>query len=101
MPDETESRSPTTIPEKLVKIGTKLVVYARYAVFDMVEVAVPRDMFRRILDLSGEPRPWPAAPMRMANRGDQAKILTAEVHQESAQRREHSHRNALSGGKRG
>ncbi len=35
--------------DKLVKIGAKLVTHARYAVFQMAEVAVPRDLFRRIL----------------------------------------------------
>lgn len=33
----------------MVKIGTKLVSHARYATFQMAEVAVPRDLFRRIL----------------------------------------------------
>jgi hypothetical protein len=35
--------------DKLVKIGAKLVTHARYAIFQMAEVAVPRDLFRRIL----------------------------------------------------
>jgi hypothetical protein len=34
----------------LVKIGAKVIAHARYTVFQMAEVAVPRDMFRRVLD---------------------------------------------------
>jgi hypothetical protein len=34
----------------LVKIGAKVVGHARYTVFQMAEVAVPRELFRRILD---------------------------------------------------
>jgi hypothetical protein len=40
---------PFSIRDKLVKIGAKLVTHARYAIFQMAEVAVPRDLFRRIL----------------------------------------------------
>ena len=39
----------TSIRDKLVKIGATLVTHARYAIFQMAEVAVPRDLFRRIL----------------------------------------------------
>ena len=38
-----------TLREKVVKIGAKVVAHARYTVFQMAEVAVPRDLFRRIL----------------------------------------------------
>jgi hypothetical protein len=38
-----------SIRDRLVKIGAKLVSHARYAIFQMAEVAVPRDLFRRIL----------------------------------------------------
>ena len=31
-----------------------MTVHARYAVFQMAEVAVPRDLFRRILELNGD-----------------------------------------------
>ena len=51
LPDEMESWSLTTILEKVVKIGAKVIAHARYAVFQMAEVAVPRDLFRRILDM--------------------------------------------------
>jgi len=39
----------TSIRHKPVKIGAKLVTHARYAIFQMAEVAVPRDLFHRIL----------------------------------------------------
>jgi hypothetical protein len=37
------------IRDKLVKIGAKLVTHARCGIFQMAEVAVPRDLFHRIL----------------------------------------------------
>jgi hypothetical protein len=42
--------------EKLVKLGAKVVVHARYTVFQMAEVAVPQHLFRRILDRIDELR---------------------------------------------
>ncbi|MCR9074253.1 MAG: IS1380 family transposase [Alphaproteobacteria bacterium] len=62
LPDEMESWSLTTLREKMVKIGAKVIVHARYAVFQMAEVAVPRDLFRRILDLIDDLRPREPAP---------------------------------------
>ena len=50
LPEEMATWSLTTIREKLVKIGAKVVTHARYSVFQMAEVAVPRDLFRRILE---------------------------------------------------
>ena len=41
----------TTLFEKVVKIGAKVVGHARYTIFQMAEVAVPRDLFRRILEM--------------------------------------------------
>jgi hypothetical protein len=35
----------------LVKIGAKVVAHGRYVTFQMAEVAVPRDLFREILNL--------------------------------------------------
>src|SRR4051812_46387439 len=51
LPDEIEQWSLTTLREKVVKIGAKVIAHARYTVFQMAEVAVPRDLFRRILAL--------------------------------------------------
>jgi hypothetical protein len=33
----------------VVKIGAKVVAHGRYAIFQMAEIAVPRDLFRGIL----------------------------------------------------
>jgi hypothetical protein len=52
-----ERWSLTTLREKVVKIGAKVIAHARYTVFQMAEVAVPRDLFRRILDLIADLRP--------------------------------------------
>jgi hypothetical protein len=39
----------TTLREKLIKIGAKVVSHARYAIFQVAEVAVPRKLFAAIL----------------------------------------------------
>ena len=57
LPDEVERWSLTTLREKVVKIGAKIITHARYMVFQMAEVAVPRDLFRRILELIDDIRP--------------------------------------------
>jgi hypothetical protein len=38
------------MPEKLIKIGAKVVPHARHVVFQMAEVAIPRSLFRAILE---------------------------------------------------
>jgi len=40
----------TSLREKVVKIGAKVIAHGRYLVFQMAEVAVPRELFRGILD---------------------------------------------------
>ena len=40
----------TTLREKLIEIGAKVVSTARYVVFQMAEVAIPRGLFRAILE---------------------------------------------------
>src|SRR5215210_5369309 len=57
LPDKVERWSLTTLREKVVKIGAKVIAHARYTVFQMAEVAVPRDLFRRILAMTDELRP--------------------------------------------
>ena len=63
LPEEVEHWSLTTLREKLVKIGARIVRHGRYVVFQLAEVAVPRSLFasilRRIDDL--RPRPPPLA----------------------------------------
>lgn len=57
LPGQMESWSLTTVREKLVKIGARVVMHAHYAVFQMAEVASPRDLFGRVLALSDSLRP--------------------------------------------
>lgn len=49
LPKEVEHWSLTTIREKLIKIGAKVVAHGRYVTFQMAEVAVPRALFQDIL----------------------------------------------------
>ena len=59
LPDEVAHWSLTTLREKLVKIGARIVRHGRYVVFQLAEVAVPRSLFaeilRRIDRLRGSP----------------------------------------------
>ena len=61
LPDAVERWSLTTLREKVVKIGAKVITHARYTVFQMAEVAVSRDLFRRILQMIDGLRPRPVA----------------------------------------
>ena len=49
MPKTAEPWSLTSLREKLIKIGAKVVSHGRYVTFQMAEVAVPRQMFEEIL----------------------------------------------------
>ncbi len=51
LPKEAEHWSLTTLREKLVKIGAEIVRHGRYVTFQLAEVAVPRELFRKILSL--------------------------------------------------
>jgi hypothetical protein len=46
----------TTLREKLIKIGAKVVRHSRYVVFQLAEVAVPRQLFAAILERIGRLR---------------------------------------------
>jgi len=46
-PELIKDWSLTSLKEKLIKIGAKVVSHGRYIVFQMAEVAIPRQMFRR------------------------------------------------------
>jgi hypothetical protein len=46
--------SMTTLREKLIKIGSKLVRHARYTVCQMAEFAVPRELFSAIIAMIGQ-----------------------------------------------
>ena len=50
LPREVRHWTLTTLREKLIKIGAKVVSHARYVTFQMAEVAVPRTVFKAILD---------------------------------------------------
>jgi hypothetical protein len=60
LPEAVAHWSLTSRREKLVKIGAKIVTYARYVTFQMAEVAVPRELFQEILRLIAQLRPPPA-----------------------------------------
>ena len=50
----------TSLREKLIKIGAKVVSHGRYVTFQLAEVAVPRRMFAEILSLIARLRAPPA-----------------------------------------
>jgi hypothetical protein len=50
---------PSWLLDKLIEIGAKVVSHGRYVVFQMAEVAIPRQMFQEILRLIAELRPQP------------------------------------------
>jgi len=49
----------TSLREKLINSGAKLVSHSRYVAFHMAEVAIPRGLFAEILRLIAELRPQP------------------------------------------
>jgi hypothetical protein len=49
----------TSLREKVVKIGAKVIAHARYTIFQMAEVAVPHELFVRILEMIDDLRPRP------------------------------------------
>jgi len=50
LPKSVRHWSLTTLREKLIKIGARVVRHARYVTFQMAEVAVPRELFAAILE---------------------------------------------------
>ena len=60
MPKTAQPCSLTSLKEKLIKIGAKVVSHGRYVAFQMAEVAVPRQMFAGILSLIARLRAPPA-----------------------------------------
>ena len=64
-PDETAPPyslfgAPTSLRDKLIKIGAKVISHGRYVTFQLAEVAVSRQMFKDILMLSARLRGPPA-----------------------------------------
>jgi hypothetical protein len=70
MPKTAESWSLTSLREKLIRIGAKVVSHGRYVTFQLAEVSVSRQMFAEILSLIGRlrlrprPREWRRGHMR-------------------------------------
>jgi Transposase DDE domain group 1 len=62
LPGEIAQWSLTTLREKVVKIGAKVIAHSRYAIFQMAEVAVPREPFGHLLDRIARLRPPDPAP---------------------------------------
>ena len=60
MPKAAEPWSLTSLREKLIKIGAKVVSHGRYVTFQLAEVAVSRQMFAEILSLIAQRRAPPA-----------------------------------------
>jgi hypothetical protein len=82
-----EHWSLTTLREKLVEIGARIVRHRRYIVLQLTEVAVPRAMFAEILRRIDRLRPGPTSH----NRGSlDTGIGTGEVFSESAGERPRS-----------
>ena len=59
LPKEAEHWSLTTLREKLIKIGAKVVRHGRSVTFQLAEVAIPRRLFAAILQLIDGLRPRP------------------------------------------
>ena len=58
-PEPIKDWSLTSLKEKLIKIGAKVVSHGRYIAFQMAKVAIPRNLFADILRLIAELRPPP------------------------------------------
>jgi predicted membrane chloride channel (bestrophin family) len=58
-PEPIKDWSLTSLKEKLIKIGAKVVCHERYVAFQMAEVAIPRQMFQEILRFIAKLRPQP------------------------------------------
>ena len=83
LPRRVKHWSLTTLREKLIKIGAKIVRHARYVFFQMAEVAVPRELFAAILERIVRLRPLyghrvglhSAAEFSKAGRGGSGTVL--------------------------
>ena len=61
LPEAVKQWSLTTLRQRLVKIGAKVVWHRRSITFPMAEVAVPRTSFQTILGAIAPLRPLPSA----------------------------------------
>ncbi len=63
LPEEVEHWSLTTLREKLIKIGAKVVKHSGYVMFQLAEVVAPQRLFAEIiLQLIDGLRPAPLPP---------------------------------------
>jgi hypothetical protein len=62
VPEEAEHWSLTTLREKLIKIGAKVVRHGRTVTFQLAEVAIPRGLFAEILHRIDRLQPAPLPP---------------------------------------
>jgi hypothetical protein len=60
LPEAVKQWSLTSLREKLVKIGAKVVSRGHYVIFQKVKVAVPKELFQENLRLIDRLRPKPA-----------------------------------------
>ena len=60
LPEAVKHWSLTSLNEKLIKIGARIVTHGRYVRLRMAEVALPRGLFVQILRLIAQLRPPPA-----------------------------------------
>ncbi len=58
-PEPIKDWSLTSLREKLIKTGAKIISHGRYVAFQIAEVAIPRQLFADILRLIAELRPPP------------------------------------------
>ena len=62
LPAEVEHWSMTTLRDRLVKIGARIVRHGRSVIFQMAEVMVPRGLFEKVLSAIAALRPLPPTP---------------------------------------
>jgi len=60
LPTEAEHWSMTTLRDRLIKIGARIVRHGRSITFQLAEVMVPRDLFEKILSAIAALRPLPS-----------------------------------------
>jgi hypothetical protein len=59
LPHAVQQWALTTLRQKLIKIGAKIVRHGRYVIFQMAGVAIPKDLFADILRRIDRTRPNP------------------------------------------
>jgi hypothetical protein len=64
LPRPVRTRSLTTLRERLIKIEAKVVRHSKAVVFQMAEMAVPRELFAAILDRIGRVRAFARPTLR-------------------------------------